>query len=311
MIERIKHSTGLLVVVLLVVGFYALSLVVVSYAQATDELYTSVTIQSAAPTVTNVTLNNGGAITLTEGTTTSVTCSGTISAGGGYWDVTNVTSTIYRSGVGAACTDEDNDCYQMTLTSCVTSSGSGTDMHVVCTDYLWFHADSTDASSSWPATGWQCKITATTPGGNGDGTSAAQTLNSLAAESLAPQLIPYGNRAPNSAYTVGARVTTTLYTTGNIIINTLLKGSNMSGPGTAIAPNNQHYVTSSDWTNQTTLNADQVTNNLLLLGQTVKPTSHAATSNVYTAIGWGLDVPNAQTPGLYTGTNTSTAISAI
>jgi hypothetical protein len=309
MIERIKHSTGLLVVVLLVVGFYALSLVVVSYAQATDELYTSVTILSQAPTVTNTTLNNATAISLTEAVSVPITCSGTVSAAGGFSDVSGVTSTIYRSGVTAGCAANDNNCYQA---ACVTSSGSGTDMHVVCTANLWFHSDSTDASSTWPAEGWQCRITATTVGGLGYGTSAAQELNSLAAESLNPQDIPYGSRAPNSAYTTGPVITTTLYNTGNIIVNTLLRGSSMSDVaalGAPIVATNQYYATTSGgWAAPAQLTASNV---LLELGQAGKPTDHTSTSNVTTNIGWGLTVPNGQLPGTYRGTNTSTAISAI
>jgi hypothetical protein len=309
MIERIKHSTGLLVVVLLVVGFYALSLVVTSYAQSLDQLYTSVTIQSQSPTVTNVSANDGSAITLTEATTTPVTCSGTISAGGGYMDVTSVTATIYRASStdAASCATNDNNCYPAT---CVTSSGAGTDMHVVCTAYLWFHADSTDASSSWQTQGWGCKITALTAGGPGSGESATQTLNSLAAHSFAPMTIPYGNRSPGTAYnSVGAaRPTTTCFNTGNIKIDAFLRGSDMWSSGNTIAPTNQHFVTSTDWTNQQALAYTDVP---VYLNNVYKPTSHAVTSNIYTDIGWGLTVPVAQAPGTYTGTNTSTVISAI
>jgi hypothetical protein len=311
MIERIKHSTGLLVVVLLIVGFYAMSLAVVSYAQSLDELYTSVTILSQAPTVTNVAIGNAAPITLTEATTTLVTCSGTVSAAGGYADVTAVTSTLYRYGVAATCTPantNDNDCY---VGTCVTSSGSGTDMHVVCSAYLWYHADSTDASSTWPTQGWQCKINAVSGGGPGEGTSATQTLYSLAAHSWSPNIIPYGSRSPNTLHQSYFRPTTTVYNTGNVPINADFIGSdlqNQSNLGIFIPTENQWFATKTDWTGQVQLNADNTTYVLGDLGQTVKPTSHVATSNVSTAIGWGLDVPNAQAPGVYYGTNTTTAV---
>jgi hypothetical protein len=119
-------------------------------------------------------------------------------------------------------------------------------------------------------------------------------------------VINYGSLNPNTtaaAYTSDI----TVYTTGNIIVNALIKGSPMGGPGADIPASNQHFGTSTYSANLTLSGTDQ----LLLLGQTVKPTAHAPTSNVSTVVHWATDVPNAQTPGGYSGTNTSTVVSAI
>ena len=308
MIERIKHTSGLVITVVLVAGFYVLSLAVASYATSPLNITTSVTVLSQAPTVSGVVLNSSTPITLTENTTTIVTCSGTVSSAGGYGDVSGVTSSISLFSVSNTCfagTGADpNNCYLESTAACVTSSGSGTSMHVVCTDYIWFHADSTDASSSWSGQGWVCQIRAHTAGGDGSGTSATQTLNSLAAQNVVPLTITYGNLAPNTNAS-GPMSTTTVSSTGNIAINVLLKGSTMYNGINSLAPNYQHYSTST-LTNSTTLNADGVTNKLLLLGQG-KPTTHP--TNQTTAIGWSIDIPNAQTPGTYLGINTSTVIS--
>jgi len=43
----------------------------------------------------------------------------------GYQDIISATSTIFRSGVGAACSVDANDCYPVASTSCAFSNCSG------------------------------------------------------------------------------------------------------------------------------------------------------------------------------------------
>jgi hypothetical protein len=307
MIERIKHTSGLLVVILLVAGFYVFSLGVIAYA---DDHYisTQVTVNSAAPTVTSVQLNAGvSPITLTEGTTQVVTCSGTVTDQNGYGDVTTVTSSIYRSAIGAGCAANDNNCYELAQGSdCVTSSAAGNSMHVICTANIWFHADPTDSSSSpFNAQTWACTIRAIDNAVNvSDGASGnTPEMATLVAHDDAAS-INYGTLAPNTTAS-GPMVTTTITATGNSPTNVNYIGSGMTSGIHVIGAGNQRFATSTmAWGSAVVLQT--TTPYTLLTGQTTKPTTHP--SLITTDVGWGVDIPNGQAPGTYTGTNTSTSV---
>ena len=51
------------------------------------------------PFITNPTINNGQDIALTEGATTTIYATSTVTDYNGYADMTSATGTIYRSGV--------------------------------------------------------------------------------------------------------------------------------------------------------------------------------------------------------------------
>ena len=78
-----------------------------------DESTVQVTIGNTIPLASGVSLNSGGAITLTENTTTSVNVSGTVTDNNGCLDLQSVAVVIYKQGTHCdAPGDVDNDtCY--------------------------------------------------------------------------------------------------------------------------------------------------------------------------------------------------------
>jgi hypothetical protein len=91
-----------------------------------------------APIVTNVSLNGGSNISLTESTTTNVSWTANVTDINGYANITGANGKVYRSGVANAqnCTNDNNNCYEDTL--CDLSSCSGSTCIATCTVPMQF-----------------------------------------------------------------------------------------------------------------------------------------------------------------------------
>ena len=76
------------------------------------KVITSWSSGNQAPVVSTVVLNGGTDITLIENTTKAVSAIGAVSDGNGYADISSVQGRIYRSGVGSACTLDNDNCYE-------------------------------------------------------------------------------------------------------------------------------------------------------------------------------------------------------
>ena len=100
------------------------------------------------PAVTDVVINDAYDIGLMPGTTTPVVVTAIVSDENGYQDITQATTTLYRSGVarGVSCSEDPNNCYisskannQCSLSDCTSSQ-----CLLTCTMYIQYHADPTD-----------------------------------------------------------------------------------------------------------------------------------------------------------------------
>jgi hypothetical protein len=195
------------------------------------------------PSVSNWSFNNNSNIALTEGTTTTIMATGTITDLNGYADIVAASSTFYRSSVAGArqCTADDNNCYQIATSSCVLSLCSGNSCTVSCSAAMQYFADPTDPGSIFAADNWQAVLSAWDTTNFYDTTSAAQELYTLKALSV-PSALDYG------AITVGTdsggtNATTTVQNTGNVLLDLDLGGDPMVAGASSISYDKQKYAT--------------------------------------------------------------------
>lgn len=260
-----------------------------------------------APIVTNVVLNSGSAISLTENATTTVNVVASTTDQNGYAELISATSSIYRSGVTStsACTADNNNCYQLASTSCSFSTCSGNNCNLTCTAYIYYFAEPTD-SGAYSAQNWLANVTVVDKyNATGTaGTASGVELNTLLALDVT-SAINYGTLQPGND--TGATNQTTIVTnTGNAAIDVEISGSKLNldgldGSSYNIGVTQQLYATStftySTCTICTTLSATAVTYEIDL----VKPTTTTAiTDDIF----WGLNVPSGRPIGTYSGTNT-------
>ena len=73
---------------------------------------------------------------------------GTVTDFNGYADLVSGSSTIYRSGAGAACSADDNNCYISGGTpQCSFIDCAGNSCTLSCYADIYYHADPTDAGA--------------------------------------------------------------------------------------------------------------------------------------------------------------------
>lgn len=279
--------------------------------QASNSSYT---VNNVAPVVSSVTINGGSDIVLTEGTTTSVTLTGTITDNNSCSDVSAVEASLYRSGIGyAACDtnpeDNDNNCYAVISCSVVgagnTCDGaSDASADYTCTVSVQYFADPTDTNTQFPTETWKNTLKATdnnSAAGNTEVTTGVE-VQSLVGYDVTTT-IAYGNLAVGQKNDPLDKITT-ITATGNVGLDQELSGTNMTSGGDSIAVSYQKYAlaTSTAYASGTSLSgtATEVELNCLKTTSVGSP----ATKNTW----WGLEIPAATPAGSYTGTNTIVAV---
>ncbi|MEK7508096.1 MAG: hypothetical protein AAB602_03380 [Patescibacteria group bacterium] len=271
------------------------------------DLTSQVIVGNAAPTVTNVVLNGGTNITLTANATTSYNISYTVSDNNGCADLGGVrfsTSTAFRNGSSSICatpspTTSTISCY-VNVTH-VTSTCSGTSINVTDTVQIYYFANATDSSSSFPNDHWEAfAFVADLNGGTSTvATSSAVEVLTLTAINVTTSSVNYGTITASS--TTGAtNQTATSTNAGNSSTTLQLKTSATLTSGVnSIATSSQRYSTTTFTFIGTSiaLTASDVTVGGFLL---LTPTS---TTNVSKVMFWGLEVLAGTPTGTYTGTN--------
>ncbi|MDO8335634.1 MAG: hypothetical protein Q7T74_02515, partial [Candidatus Saccharibacteria bacterium] len=194
------------------------------------------------PAFDSVALNSGLDISLTPGTTTLVYATGTVTDLNGYIDLLNATATIYRSGAGASCTPDNNNCYVLSTAdnSCSFTDCSGNSCTLSCSANVQFHADATDADT-YEGQEWLAYMEVEDQSAGYDFASAPGiellTLRALAVDSL----INYGSLSVDSD-TGSFNPTTTVTNLGNTPINVDVEGTDLSDGGDSSIPTNQQKV---------------------------------------------------------------------
>jgi len=278
-------------------------------AGSSSTLSTSVIVGNAAPIVSGVVLNNGSAITLTPGATTTIQINYIVSDNNGCADVFTsgaVSSTAWRFGVSAACatpspTVNNLNCYGMVLANSTNScTGSNLSANVTDTVYIYYFAQATDASSSYPLEHWEAFAYAK-DGSNatGSATSTSVELNTLTAIDVTTSSVNYGTLSASSTSATSEMATST--NAGNSSTTLQVKASSTlvaAGIG-SIATSSQHYATSSAtlWDNSSALTDTLATVSGYLL------TSPTTTALVAKQTFWRLNVPAGTATGTYSGAN--------
>lgn len=255
-----------------------------------------------APQISNFALNNAADIVLTEGATTTVSATGTVTDLNGYSDILFATSTIYRSSVagGAMCSADTNSCYQVASTSCSFSNCSGNACTVSCSADIQYYADPTDVGSTYATSTWLASIAVEDSTGlrNTD-TSLGVDLLTLRALSITTGIIDFGAlEVGQNTGTVNA--TTTSRNTGNVPIDIKVSGTDLTGAST-IDVGEQKYATSTFVYSSCSI-CGLLTGVATAVNVNVsKPTSTSApqTQDIY----FGIDVPSGKAAGSYSGTN--------
>lgn len=261
--------------------------------------------------VSNVSLNNDTVISLTEGTTTTITWTGTVTDTDGYADIGTVTGKAYRSGVtGAeACSADDNNCYADT--SCSLSACAGNSCTATCTADFAFFAEPTDTGSPYSAQYWRAYISATdTSLETAENFSAVGSveLETMSAMDIDAS-ISYGALQPGEDSGT-TNVTETIVNTGNTTLNLEVSGDNMctdypTCSGNLINVGYQEFSTSPfTYSTGTILTTVAQLTNLNLAKSTAVP------SNSSTSLYWGISIPEMTASGDYAGTQTILAVSA-
>lgn len=277
---------------------------------ATDFVYTryaTTTLASgnSAPTVSAVSLNNGNPITLTVNATTSVNITFTVTDTDGCADVFtngNVTSTAFRSGAGSSCAPNNLSCY--TVSTSTHNCSGGSSANATSTFQIYYFAQATDASSSFPSENWQAFVLARdAANATGSVTSAGVELNTLLGIDVTSTTIGYGTIGPG-ANTGPTNQTSSVKNAGNASTTLNLSGTALTLASNSIATSSQHYATSSftfGGSEELLSGTPTIVSGFLL-------TSPTSTNAVSSLIFWGIEVPAGKATGTYSGTNTFTAV---
>jgi len=263
-----------------------------------------VIVGNAAPTVSSVLVNGGVAITLTANTTTVVQVNGTVTDSNGCSEILGGTSTImlYRSGIGSStCTGTQNNlnCYKATAFTATSTCQGGTQINTTTTFSVYYFANATDASSSYPTNTWMATIIAR-DSNNSTGTadSAGVELNTLTAIDVTAGSINYGTISAGSD-TASTNQTATSTNAGNSTTTLQLRAvSTLTSGANSIATSSQRYATSSFTFPG---GATQLSESLVSVSG-YSLTAPTSTSNVARATFWGLTVPGGTAQGTYNGT---------
>jgi hypothetical protein len=250
---------------------------------------------TAAPTIGAVTLlNQAGAdeaITLSAGSTVTITANTTVTDLDGGSDISSANATLYHSTSTSNGSDDEN--IHLTNSSCSLGTPSGNDTVVTCT----FTMDYMALNGTWTA-----NITASDSGSNSVSATDTNTVNDLAALDITQATVEFGSLelGKNSS----SATTMTVKSQGNIQIDARFKGTNYSCASGAIPVGNTRYgLTSANYDTLTTdLTEEDVTQTSFDLAYRTGGVN--STKNEY----WTIKVPDSGIGGTCSNTLTVTAI---
>jgi hypothetical protein len=251
-----------------------------------------------APTVSNIKFNNDSNIGLMEGSTKNITITASTTDLNGWENLQYATSTFYRSGVGAACTANDNNCYKIASTSCSFSGCLGNTCDVTCGADMQYFADPTD-DGDFVGQDWNAELTIA------DATEYKDTDTSIGVDLYTLRALTASNDIDYGSLYVGSTTestnqVTTLRNTGNGSVAVLLDGSDLAGASGSIPVNEQKYAS-------TTFTYSSCSLCGLLTGVSTKfdvdlpkpTTTNPVTDNLY----WGINIPFGTSAETHHGTN--------
>lgn len=269
------------------------------YAQYASVTYTP---SNSAPSISNVSINGGIDIVLSESTSTFMLVTSTISDADGYADMTSYTAKLYRSGVTStnSCTADDNNCYNSNF--CNTSNCSGNSCTLSCGFSIKFHAEPTDTGTPWASEYWRAWMQVTDSASHSASAfSAAGTpeMTSLLSLDISTSTnINYGTLVPVSSPD-GAPINqkATIIATGNTSLDITIYGSPFTYQSSTIDTTYQRFSMTSGTTYQSGTSVTSSPGVEIEL-DIKKPTSTAVISEGY--IWLGARRPDVVKSGSYT-----------
>jgi hypothetical protein len=257
------------------------------------------------PFITNLNLNNGQSIALTEGATTTIYATSTVTDYNGYSDISSASSTIYRSSLGSSCTANDNNCYKISSSSCTLSNCSGNSCTLSCRADIQYFADPTD-TGTYSAEKWESHVQVYDTSGYSDHeTSLGVELLTLYALSIETPGIDFGSLYVGTD-TGAFDATTTIANTGNAQIDIDILGTDLVGGVDTIPVGQQKYATSTFVYSSCTI-CQFLTGSATNFNVNIpKPTSTSTPSS--DEIYWGISIPTGIGATTYSGTNTFIAV---
>jgi hypothetical protein len=269
--------------------------------------FTAVAAGNIIPTVTSVSVNNASSVVLIPNATTSVNVNAVVADDNGCSDITNGTTTIllYRSSItSSTCLTAQNNlnCYKLTAFTASSTCSVGS-INTTTTFDLWYFADATDSSSSFPNDDWQSTVIfKDVNGGIGSGDSVGGSgppdVLTLTAINVTTSSINYGT-VGQGADTGSVNQVATTTNAGNSSTTLQLRAlQTLTSGADSIPTSSQRYSTSSFTFpgTSTALTESLVTVSGFFL---VPPTS---TNPVQQPTFWGLSVPATSTQTTYYGT---------
>jgi hypothetical protein len=273
----------------------------------------SYAVNNAAPSVSGVSINGGMDVTLTEGTTTNVTLTATITDNNSCTDIASVEGSLYRSAITYAnCDDatdnDDNNCYAEVSCSVVGAGNTCTGVTDASADYqctvaVQYFADPTVTNTQYPLQNWLATLLAEDNNTQSSFTEVVSgvEMNTTIALDVTGS-INYGTLDAGDSNDPLDK-TTTVTATGNVGIDQELSGTNMTGPGTITVGYQRYALASSTaYSSATSLSATPTEVELNCSKTILSGTP--ATKDTW----WGIEIPTGSPPGVYSGTNTVTAV---
>ncbi|MDQ5951114.1 MAG: MotA/TolQ/ExbB proton channel, partial [Patescibacteria group bacterium] len=261
------------------------------------------------PSLDTLTLNGGDEINLTPGTTTVVMATTTVVDFNGYTDLAHATATIYRSGVGASCTADENNCFILTTENnkCNFTNCSGNSCELICQAEIPFHADPTDYGT-YEGQEWLAYAEVEDTGDGYDFASAPGVelfaLRALQVDSL----INYGSLEADSN-TGANNASTTITNLGNVAINVDIEGTDLSDGGASSIPAEQQKVSTSTFTYSACVSCVQLSSSSAVTLDINLSKPSVVNPPVETDVFWGIAIPFGINSVPHTGTNIFTPIS--
>ena len=252
------------------------------------------------PSISNLTLNGGNNITLTEGTTTDVLATATVSDPNGFGDIYSISGAAYRTSSGSACTANNNDCYIGTGANCSINLCGGTSCVATCDYKFFYYAQPTDSGTPWASDTWTTWMQAsdTVLTGASSTSSGVELLSLLAFTTTST--INYGSFNQGQSMS-SLTATSVIWSSGNVAMDVNVYGTNMINGAFSIPVGQQRYATASlTYASGSTLLANP--GSTVLLGLP-KPTTSTRSGTPSSTFFWGIAIPSGQMATTYTGGN--------
>jgi len=254
-----------------------------SYLPFVDSVQISTTAYSA---------NENPMVLSSVGSTTTFHINGVVSDQNGWTDISTVTASLYRSGVGSWCTANNNNCYFHP--ACMFSNSTGTIRSFDCAIEVANYAEPTDSGSIYSAETWNANVIVEDLSALTGTNSTTNELLSLLSVSTTNS-IDYGNMPVNQTSTSSATLIIT--NRGNVNIDVTIASDGMTCTVGSLPAYLQKWdLADVDYTSmQKTLGATGQLAGLNLLKQTSSQT--ASTGTLY----WRIKIPYGVAGGVCSG----------